>query len=394
MKERVLMLATTAAMIEQFNKTNITILNEMGITVDVIGNFDKGNPISEKRLEEFRKWISERGGTCYNYPATRNPFDLVNNFKAYKEAVDVLRKNKYMFIHCHNPIGAVIGRLAGHATGTKVVYTAHGFHFYKGAPLANWLMYYPVEKFLSRFTDTIITINREDYNVATEKFHARDVRYIPGIGVDKGRFGVKHGGYEVRKKLGIKPDDVVVLSVGELNKNKNHEVVIKALGKLNAQNVYYVIAGKGALDNYLVQISRDAHMENRLKLVGFKSDIENYYAAADLFILPSLREGLNVSLMEAMASGLPCIAGNIRGNVDLIDSGKGGYLFDVSSAEDLDDKLKMIQGHMKEFGVYNRKKIDKFDVDTVRSMLINIYSELTGKKIETVKEKYYGRTVS
>ena len=394
MKERVLMLATTAAMIEQFNKTNITILNEMGITVDVIGNFEKGNPISEKRLEEFKKWINERGGTCYNYPATRNPFDLVNNFKAYKDAVEVIRKNKYMFIHCHNPIGAVIGRLAGRTTGTKVVYTAHGFHFYKGAPLANWLMYYPVEKFLSRFTDTIITINREDYKVATEKFHARDVRYIPGIGVDKGRFEIKRGGSDVRKKLGIKPEDVVVLSVGELNKNKNHEVVIKALGKLDAKNIYYVIAGKGALDNYLVQISRDANMENRLKLVGFKSDIENYYAAADLFILPSIREGLNVSLMEAMASGLPCIAGNIRGNVDLIDSGKGGYLFDVSSADDLDDKLMMIKGHMKEFGVYNRKKIDRFDVDTVRSMLIDLYSELTGKKIETVKEKYYGRTVS
>ena len=124
--------------------------------------------------------------------------------------------------------------------------------------------------------------------------------------------------------------------MGELNKNKNHEVVIRALGNLATDNIYYIIAGKGALESYLKETAREVKVEDKLKLVGFRSDIERFFDAADIFILPSIREGLNVSLMEAMASGLPCIAGNIRGNVDLIDSGKGGYLFDVSSKEEFD----------------------------------------------------------
>lgn len=380
MEKRVLMLATTAAMIEQFNKNNIAILNEMGIKVDVIGNFDKGNPISTERLEAFKNWISERGGICYNYPATRKPFDFVNNFKAYKKAVEVIKKNKYLFIHCHNPIGAVIGRLAGKSTNTKVVYTAHGFHFYDGAPILNWLLYYPVEKWLSRYTDTIITINKEDYKRATEKFHAKKAEYIPGVGIDIERFGNEHGGSDIRKELGIKPEDTVILSVGELNKNKNHEVVIRALGNLATDNIYYIIAGKGALESYLKETAREVKVEDKLKLVGFRSDIERFFDAADIFILPSIREGLNVSLMEAMASGLPCIAGNIRGNVDLIDSGKGGYLFDVSSKEELAEKLQMIREHLDEFGEYNRQKIKSFDVDTVSGKLRKVYSELGENK--------------
>jgi len=397
MQKRVLMLATTAAMIEQFNKTNIAILNDMGITVDVIGNFDEGNPISGERLEKFKDWIEERNGVCYNYTATRKPCDLINNFKAYKKVVEIVRQNNYMFIHCHTPIGAVIGRLAGRVTGTKVVYTAHGFHFYKGAPLLNWLIYYPVEKMLSRFTDTIITINKEDYSIAVEKFHAKKVEYIPGIGIDTDRFVPNKSDNRIRKELGIKPDDIVILSVGELNKNKNHQVVIKALGNMKKDNVYYIIAGKGKLEKDLIKISRDANVENKLKLVGFKSDIENYYKAADVFVLPSIREGLNVSLMEAMASGLPCIAGNIRGNVDLIDNGKGGYLFDVSSPEQLEEKLRLLKNHVKEFGAYNHRKIMDFSVDTVTEKLIKVYSELTEKKPnknETVEVDYYEKTVS
>lgn len=397
MEDRVLMLATTAAMIEQFNKTNIDVLNDMGVKVDVVGNFDKGNPISAERLKDFKDWVSARGGVCYNYSATRCPFDFINNFKAYKKVVEILRKNEYTFLHCHTPIGAVIGRLAGHITGTKVVYTAHGFHFYTGAPLLNWLLYYPVEKWLSRYTDTIITINKEDYKRAKEKFYAKNVEYIPGIGVDTDRFKRKLNGAKIREKLGIKPEDEVILSVGELNKNKNHEVVIKALGNLKRDNIYYIIAGKGKLDSYLKQVSRDAKMENRLKLVGFQSDIENYYDASDIFILPSIREGLNVSLMEAMSSGLPCVAGNIRGNVDLIDEGKGGYLFDVTSVEDVDKKLQMIEKHKREFGEYNKHKIGQFDIDTVRNKITKLYSKLTGRKVyleEPVKEIYYGQTVS
>jgi len=380
MEKRVLMLATTAAMIEQFNKNNIALLNDMGFIVDMIGNFDKGNPISDERLNQFRKWISERGGICYNYSATRNPLDVINNYKAYKKAVEVLTKNRYTFIHCHNPIGAVIGRLAGHNTRTKVVYTAHGFHFYDGAPVLNWLLYYPVEKFLSRYTDTLITINREDYKRASEKFHAQRVRYIPGVGVDTNRFGGTCSSNDVRKSLGIKCDDIVLLSVGELNKNKNHGVVIKALSRLKKKNIYYIIVGKGKLEARLKQLAVEENVASRVKIVGFQDDIKAYYEAADIYVLPSIREGLNVSLMEAMACGLPCIVGDIRGNKDLIDVGEGGYLFDVTSVEDLAGKIKkLLNENRYYYGTYNLKKIQKFDVKVTMKTLKSTYLEITSE---------------
>jgi len=388
MNKKVLMVATTAAMIEQFNKNNIKILNDLDYSVDVAGNWEEGNPISDERLEAFKKWITDRSGNYYHIPATRKPSDLKNNIKSINIIVDLIEKNKYEFIHCHTPIGSVIARIAAHKTHTKVIYTAHGFHFYKGAPLKNWLIYYPVEKFLSRWTDCLVTINKEDYNRARNKFYAKRVEYIPGVGVDTQKFyresingAMTEGDHSnqvvtrqrVRKELGISFDRTVILSVGELNKNKNHEMIIRALSGRN--DISYVIVGKGEREEYLNKLA--TRLNVNIQLMGFRSDVKDFYAMADLFAFPSFREGLSVSLMEAMASGLPVVCSNIRGNTDLIDE-NGGVLFEPNSVNSIKRAIEEIlaDSYREKMGKYNLNKIKNFDSSIVMEDMKRYYERL------------------
>jgi len=376
------MLATTAAMIEQFNKNNILILEELGYEVHAAGNWLEGNPISEERLEAFKLWLSEHHGKWFQIPSTRKPTDIKSNYAAYKRVLELIHKYRYEFIHCHTPIGAVIGRTAAHFTHTRIVYTAHGFHFYDGAPLKNWLFYYPVEKFLSRWTDVLITINNEDYRRAKEKFHMKRLEKIPGVGVDLDRYGcIGITKEEKRKELGISEDTVVLLSVGELIERKNHGVVIKAIAKLKEQSsvtVEYLIAGKGVLEEGYRKLISELGLEDEVKLIGFRDDISELCEASDIFLLPSLQEGLSVALMEAMASGLPCIVSDIRGNSDLITDGGGGFCIDYRDVNEWAEKIALLASDkkmQKEMAEVNRKRIKGYSIEKIGELIqTNIYS--------------------
>lgn len=186
--KRMLMLASVALMIDQFNMPNIRLLQEMGYEVDVACNFEKGNTCSDEKIEKLKSTLNEIHVRFYQVDFARDITQVFQNIKAFRQVNQILRKNQYTFIHCHSPIGGVAGRVLGKLNKTKVIYTAHGFHFYKGAPLKNWLIYYPVEWICSWMTDTLITINAEDYIQAKNKFHAKRVRYIPGVGVEVGKF--------------------------------------------------------------------------------------------------------------------------------------------------------------------------------------------------------------
>lgn len=380
--KKVLMLATTAAMIEQFNKNNIELLNEMGYIVDVAGNFREGNPISEERLEQFRTWIQERGGTYYDITAVRKPTAWKKNVGAYRQVVKLLYENQYAFVHVHTPIGSIIGRLAAHKTRTKIIYTAHGFHFFKGAPLKNWLLYYPAEWLCSWWTDILITINQEDYQLARKHMHARRTEYVPGVGIDTKKFGTS--GIDRRKKreeLGIAEDAVVLISVGELNDNKNHEVMIKAIGFLNRKRndtkLHYLICGQGDREQYLQKLIEEEKLSEQVKLLGFQTDVHELLLMSDIFAFPSKREGLSVALMEAMAAGLPVICSKIRGNVDLVEDGKGGYLIAGQDIEDYADVILLLsqkKDKAKDMGTWNRQAIKRFDVQEIKkSMKDKVY---------------------
>ncbi len=262
----------------------------------------------------------------------------------------------------------------------KVIYTAHGFHFYKGASWLNWLLYYPIEKWLSRYTDILITINKEDYERAKKDFKAGRVEYVPGVGVDVEKYsGAVVDPKAKRKELGLAEDEFVLVSTGELNDNKNHKTIIQAVHKLENSSVKYLICGKGPLDEELLYLVKELDLERQVMLLGYRTDIIEINHVADVFVFPSFREGLSVALMEAMACGLPVVCSDIRGNRDLIEDGKGGFLVEPSSVDDFiqairklaqDDSLRVSAR------LYNKSKVEDYDMDIVLKKMKSIYESV------------------
>ena len=309
---------------------------------------------------------------------TRTPFSL-SNIKAYCKLKEVIAHNRFDIIHCHTPTGGALTRLAAMNTRacgyTKVIYTAHGFHFYKGAPLLNWLIYYPIEKYLSRYTDVLITINKEDHEIAKNKMHAKKTEYIPGVGIDVEKIqNTKVERNKKRKELGIPQDAFVFISVGELNKNKNHEVVIKALKNIaDKNNIHYIIAGQGPLYQYLLDLADDYGLKDKVHLLGFRTDVIELLKSSDCFVFPSRREGLPVALVEAMACGLSVIASNIRGSADLIQDGINGFLFDLKDEESIRQCLSNMFMNQKAYSTQINSKLSDLDIKNVISEMQSIY---------------------
>jgi len=376
--KKMLMLATTAAMIEQFNKDNILILEELGYEVHMAGNFEEGNPISDERLAEFKIWLESHHGKCFHIPATRKPSDIKNNRKALKMVVSLTKEYNYDFIHCHTPIGSIIGRLAGKKTKTPVIYTAHGFHFFKGAPIKNWLLYYPAEWICSWMTELLITINREDYRRAKRHMHAKKVAYIPGVGVDVEQFkDYTIDKEKLRKKLKLPEDAFVLLSVGELSDRKNQMIVIEAMKELNNPNVYYLMVGQGELAGAYKQKIKEYNLTNNIKMLGFRNDIQALCKCVDCFIHPSIREGLGIAPLEAMASGLPLISANVNGMKDYTVNGKSGCCVDpnsVSSVVNAINKIYSDPEFAKKCSEFNQKKVRLYDIKRSNHHMRNLYS--------------------
>lgn len=377
--KKALQVASVASMIDQFNMENIKILQDLGYTVDVAANFDFGNTSSKKRVSEFKNELKDMNISINNLLFDRKIFNI-SNFRVYKQLKNLIEENDYDIIHCHSPIGGVITRLAARKArkgGIRVIYTAHGFHFFKGSSFKNWILFYPIEKYLSKYTDIIITINKEDFNLAKRKFKSSVIKYVPGIGIDTNKINsIKLDKIKKRNELNLSSDAVVLFSVGELNKNKNHEIIIRALSKIKNKNIYYIICGQGELEGYLKNLICELKLEDQVRLLGYRSDIYEINKISDIFIFPSLREGLSVALMEAMAAGLPVICSRIRGNVDLIHNNKGGYICNPKSVEEYSTIINKLVNEDKlryNMGQYNRKFIEKFNVNVVRESMEKVY---------------------
>ena len=321
--------------------------------------------------------------TYYNIPFARNPLKP-GNLKAYTDLKKVIDEGGYDIIHCHTPVGAMLTRLAAkqaRKNGTKVFYTAHGFHFYKGAPVINWLLYYPVEKWLSRYTDVLITINKEDYERA-KTFKAGRVCYVPGVGIDLKKFNVGYVDKEQkRKEIGVASDDFVLLSVGELIPRKNHEVVIQAMSVLKQngglEHIEYVICGQGAYEVDLKKLAEELSVADHIQFLGYRNDISEICNCADLFVFMSHQEGLPVALMEAMACGLPAVCSNIRGNTDLIDDGVTG-LISNNTPEELAGAINRMRNDTNlrdRLASAALQKIKQFDLSSVEDEMTKIYGQ-------------------
>lgn len=378
MKPKALVVASVASMIQQFNMHNIQLLLDQGYIVDVVCNCKEGNTISDEKVKEMVRELAEKGVSVTHVPIPRKIYDIKGIFNSIKQIRKMCKKEKYALMHCQSPIGSVVARAAAlkaRKNGMKVIYTAHGFHFYKGAPKKNWIIFYPIEKVFSYVTDVLITINKEDYTFAKKYMNAKQVEYLPGVGIDTEKFWLENFDEETKRaELGITKNDLMILSVGELNKNKNQEVIIRAIAKLNDSRIHYFIAGKGNKEEYLRNLAKNLGVN--LQLLGYRADIIELLNTADIFVLPSIREGLSVALMEAMAVGLPCIASRIRGNVDLIEEGKGGYLCEPDDVDGFKNRIgKLIFESEKktEFSKFNRERITSFDIKEINDKMKLIY---------------------
>lgn len=379
--KRVLMLASVASMIDQFNMPNIALLQKLGYEVDVACNFIEGNTCSDERVAELKQKLQDMHVRCYQIDFARNIKHIGQNMRALRQVESLMKQNRYAFCHCHSPIGGVVARIAGHRTKTKVIYTAHGFHFYQGAPLVNWLVYYPVEKVLSRWTDVLITINHEDYALAKKKFHMKKLKYIPGVGIDTERETLSlQEKLKKRQELEIPSDAFLITCAAEFTPNKNQKTVIEAIQQLNHPNIYFVMCGIGEKKEELEAYVWEHQLEDHIRFVGFRKDLHEILQASDCFVLSSFREGLSVALMEAMAEGLPIVCGQIRGNVDLVQDGKGGILVSPGEEKDYEEAFrKLYEMKQKAFqkfeniGLNNRNKVEAFSKETVDQIMKKVY---------------------
>ncbi|OFL66861.1 hypothetical protein HMPREF2758_06880 [Facklamia sp. HMSC062C11] len=378
--KRALMYASVASMIDLFNMDNIRILQELGYQVDVACNFEEGSITSVERVKKFKQELEKQGIRYFQLPIPRSITRITDILKSYK-LTKKLTKENYDLVHCHSPIGSVICRQAFKNTQTKIVYTAHGFHFYKGAPLKNWLIFYPIEKYYSRWTDVLITINQEDYDRARRQKMAKVIEYVPGIGIDLSKYNNGSQSKSTLRAELLLPDEALILtSVGELNDNKNHQIVIKALAEINDPKVHYIICGKGDNRDNLLKLAKELNVSDKIHLLGFRKDIPEILNQSDIFVFPSLREGLPVSLMEAMASGLPCIVSDIRGNKDLIEHVKGGFLCKKNIKEEYVEYINYLLTDSKlfcEMSAYNKAKVKKYDTNTINQKIMKIYLSIS-----------------
>ncbi len=378
-----ILLTCTDLMAIQFMVPHIRYLAENGFHVELACS------IVGDRYDDLKKAVGDVAKINI-VRLVRSPFSP-GNIKGYKDMKKLLSENKYDIIWTNEPVMGVVTRLAARAArknGTTVLYMAHGFHFFKGAPLFNWLLWAPLEYFMSRFNDVLVTINWEDYNRAKKYMKTPEIIHINGIGVDFSTRECACPRNEKRAQLGISEDDILILSVGELQTRKNHEVIIKAISKLQNKNLKYIICGQGVLENKLKRLINDLHLNEQVFLLGYRQDIPEIMLASDIYAHPSKREGLGLASLEAMSFGLPLITSNTQGIPDYVENGVTGYMCDP---DDIDAYAKNIHKLVSDNEL--RKKIEetnsvyvqKYRVEVIEPVIKNILDEYLETTKETVK---------
>lgn len=364
---------TTIGLTMGFFDSYIRELLDEGHVVDIATN-----ETDTKVPDCYREW----GCTIYPIDTSRSPLNP-GNLKAIRQIKELVSQNGYDIVHCHTPIAAMCTRLAcrsARKAGLKVLYTAHGFHFYKGAPLPNWLIFYPIEKICSYFTDVLITINGEDYALARKKMKAKQIAYVPGVGVDIQKFqDTKIDRKEKRRELDVPENAVLLVSVGELNQNKNHEVVIRAMAQLHNPGIHYMIAGEGPLREHLHGLAQELDVSNQVHLLGYRKDIAQLCRAADICVFPSIREGLGLAAVEGMATGLPLIASDNRGTRDYAVHRVNALVCRHDSVEEFADAISQLAGNpglRNEMGSKNVEIAKKYDIVSINAQMKQLYAEV------------------
>lgn len=367
--KKILYVTTVSSTINAFLVPHIKMLINNGDIVDCAFNINKPLDDSLVRL----------GVNQHNIPFSRNPLG-VGNIKAFKELLRIQKVKEYDIAHVHTPIAALYTRfLKIKFPKLRIIYTAHGYHFLKGGSKLGWLIYYPIEKIMSRFTDAIININEEDYEITKNKLRPKNSYIINGVGLDLSKYKklTDEEIVEVKKELEIKENDFVVLMIAELNKNKNHNQLINAMEILKEKydNIKVFFIGEGKLKSDLIKIINSKYLQNNIFMLGYREDVNKLINISNIGILMSYREGLPRSLMEFMACGRKIIATNIRGCRDLICNDSVGTLVNI-------DDYKLTAKAIEKYYLLNDKKFDipeeikKYDINNVNEELSNIYRDI------------------
>lgn len=381
-KRRVLIVTSVVSFIEWFNKENIEYLRkDKSCEVHIACNFDYMDDTDEVRTLQYIKQLKEEGIVLHNIHFARSPFSK-ENISSYKLLKSIIKRENFDLIHCHTPTVSILTRLAARDArkkGTTVMYTCHGFHFHNASPKKNWILYYPIEKYMSRFTDYLVTINHEDYNRACS-FKSKNVRYIPGVGVDLSKIkNCRIDRKKYKENLGLPVDSILVLSVGELIERKNHEVIIRAVAQIDNKNIYYAICGKGPLKDHLKSLSEQLGISARVLFLGFRKDIPELCHTADISAFPSKIEGLGLAGIEAMAAGVPLVSSNVHGILDYVKDGITGYAFapdDVNGFSVAISTLSERPALRKSMADECMKAVESFDLPNALRSMWNIYDEI------------------
>lgn len=369
---KILYVSTISGTINAFLAPHIEMLLDLGHQVDIACKIS--SPIS--------KTLLDRGCRVFEMEFQRSPFKK-DNIKAYNALKNLVIDEKYDLVHTHTPVASVITRLVcKNIKGTKVFYTAHGFHFYKGAPLINWLTYYPIEKWLSKYTDCLITINKEDYNTSiNKKFKAKEIKLVHGVGVDLSKFEPQtiEKNVQMRKEYTYNEDDFILFYAAELNGNKHQDLLINTVNNLKNKipNIKLLLAGRGPLEDQYKRQVKELGIEDKIEFLGFRNDINNLLMLSDIAVASSRREGLPVNVMEAMATGLPLVITDIRGHRDLVIDGENGYIVGVDDVEGFANAIEELwssKNLRNEFGKKSTELVEQYSIENVLEEMSEIYS--------------------
>ena len=379
--KRALIVANTWGFISDFLVNDVYLLKNMGFELDIAGT-------SKDTLNKTSAFFDKYNLHPYDIDFTYKTIEPKALIRAYRQVQKILKENYYYIIHCHTPIVAAIVRECAkkyRIKGTKVVYTSHGFPFYEGAKGKKAILYKAIENHYSRYTDAILTICNEDYNIA-KSMHCNNVYKMNGVGVDLTRFdksSLIRNGFNrnyYRKQLGFNHDDKVLLSIGELNTNKNHQIVIKALGNLNEERIVYAICGRELTEigkkNELLQLAKECNVD--IRFLGFRKDIPEVCLCADIGAIPSFKEGLGLSGIEMLAMGIPIVGSNRQGIKDYVIDGLTGYLADpesVTSFESAIQKTLLLKDNI-ETSENCRKIASQYGCDQAEMIIKKVYDEV------------------
>ncbi|UFJ42501.1 glycosyltransferase family 4 protein [Brevibacillus humidisoli] len=355
---------------EAFHLPYFALLQEMGCEVHAYAAPDDG-----------RQSVERMGVCCHDIAIQRSPYSWTNA-TALGQLIHSFRREQFHLVHVHTPTAGILGRIAAWVTGVpKVVYTAHGFHFYRGAPWLNWLLYYPLEWLMARITDLLVTINEEDFTRSSHFPVRSKAIHIPGVGVPSEWYRIPQScsfRSVLQAQMGVERDALIILCVAELNKNKNQQQLLEAIHMIKDQPIHCLLVGDGEMREYLQRLAEQLGIDDCIHLMGYHRNVHQMVAAADLCVLVSRREGLPRAIMEAMAAGKPVVATDVRGSRELVRDGENGFLVPIGDAQAVAEALRTLckdRELRKSMGLRSRELAARFHLRSCLEQWEAIYRD-------------------